>query len=117
MTDVNQFMGEIGGGVFAQQIASALSDVAANVMLHNKAGKVTISFDLKKMNGDTGQVMIKHKLDYKVPTNRGQRTETGTTETPMYVGRGGKMSIRDEAQTDMFMGTTQVTAKDKAHVH
>lgn len=117
MTDVNQFMSEIGGGVFAEQIASALSDVAANVMLHNKAGKVTISFDLKKMNGDTSQVMIKHKLDYKVPTNRGQRTETGTTETPMYVGRAGKMSIRDESQQDMFLGAQAVTTMEKKHVH
>lgn len=117
MTDVNQFMSEIGGGVFTQQIAAALSDVAANVMLHNKAGKVTISFDLKKMNGDTSQVMIKHKLDYKVPTNRGQRTETGTTETPMYVGRAGKMSIRDESQQDMFMGLQPATKQETKHVH
>jgi len=29
MTDVNQFMGEIGGGVFAQQIASAVIDVGS----------------------------------------------------------------------------------------
>ena len=117
MTDVNQFMSEIGGGVFAEQIASALSDVAANVMLHNKAGKVTISFDLKKMNGDTGQVMIKHKLDYKVPTNRGQRTETGTTETPMYVGRAGKLSLFNQSQQDMFFEAQPVTKQETKHVH
>jgi hypothetical protein len=117
MTDAKQFIGEIGGGVFAEQVSSALSDVAANVMMHNKAGKVTITFDLKKMNGDTSQVMIKHKLDYKVPTNRGQRTETGTTETSMYVGRGGKMTIANEAQTDMFAGFSAKKEKDTVHVH
>jgi len=117
MTDAKQFISEIGGGVFAEQISSALSDVAANVMMHNKGGKVTITFDLKKMNGDTSQVMIKHKLDYKVPTNRGQRTETGTTETPMYVGRGGKMTIANEAQTDMFAGFSAKQDKEKVSVH
>jgi hypothetical protein len=86
-------------------------------MMHNKAGKVTITFDLKKMNGDTSQVMIKHKLDYKVPTNRGHRTETGTTETPMYVGRGGKMTIANEAQTDIFAGFSAKKEKDTVHVH
>jgi hypothetical protein len=119
MTDVKQFMGEIGGGVFEQKIAGALSDVAANVMANNKAGKVTITFDLKKMNGDTGQVMIKHSLNYQLPTNRGKRTETDVTETPMYVGRAGKMSIANESQNDLFMGAgiSVKTSQEKVNVH
>lgn len=36
---------------------------------------------------------IKHKLSYVRPTNRGKISEEDTTETPMYVNRGGRLTI------------------------
>ncbi len=39
---------------------------------------------------------IKHKLSYVRPTNRGKISEEDTTETPMYVNRGGRLTILQE---------------------
>lgn len=41
---------------------------------------------------------IKHKLSYVRPTNRGKISEEDTTETPMYVNRGGRLTILQEDQ-------------------
>ncbi len=40
----------------------------------------------------------KHKLSYVRPTNRGKISEEDTTETPMYVNRGGRLTILQEDQ-------------------
>ncbi|MNY83538.1 hypothetical protein D3C86_2263810 [compost metagenome] len=45
---------------------------------------------------------IKHKLDYKVPTKRGTRSENTSLDTPMHVGSGGKISLFAEKHDQMF---------------
>lgn len=86
-TDTTEFLQELNGGAFASQIGHALSEVAAGVVDHGKAGKITITLDFTQI-GDSHQVKIKHKLDYKVPTKRGNRSENTSLDTPMYVGTG-----------------------------
>lgn len=48
------------------------------------------------------RVMIKHKLAYVRPTPRGKSSEEDSTETPMYVNRGGKLTILQEDQGQLF---------------
>ena len=45
-TDTTEFLQELNGGAFASQIGHALSEVAAGVVDHGKAGKITITLDL-----------------------------------------------------------------------
>lgn len=106
-TDIGQFMEDMNAGTFAQQIGIALSDVAIGVTTTSKrAGRVVIEFDIKRI-GESNQVNIKHKLKMKRPTMKGVRTEELEGETPMHVGRGGKMSLFPEAQTDLFKTAQQ----------
>jgi hypothetical protein len=47
-------------------------------------------------------VQIGHTLKVSRPTLRGKATEEDTTTTPMYVGKGGKMTIAPDAQMDFL---------------
>jgi len=96
-TDVTQFIADLDGGVFEEKLARALSRVAAGVIDNKAPGRVTITLDLKRI-GDSHQVAIKHKLSYRQPTAKGDLTENNTTETPMHVGVGGRMSLFPETQ-------------------
>lgn len=108
-TDTTEFLQELNGGAFASQIGHALSEVAAGVVDHGKTGKITITLDFSQI-GDSHQVKIKHKLDYKVPTKRGTRSENTTLDTPMYVGTGGNISLFPEKHDQLF-------TRDQAPVH
>lgn len=102
-TDTAEFINELNAGVFAQQIGHALSEVAAGVVDNGKAGNVTITFNLKQIAGGH-QVAINHKLAFKVPTKRGNRSEDTALDTPMYVGEGGRLTLFPEtpAADQMF---------------
>jgi len=100
-TDTAEFLEELNGGAFASQIGHALSEVAAGVVDHGKAGKLVITLDFSQI-GESHQVKIKHKLDYKVPTKRGTRSENTSLDTPMHVGSGGKISLFAEKHDQLF---------------
>ena len=100
-TNTAEFLDELNGGAFASQIGHALSEVAAGVVDHGKAGKLVITLDLAQV-GQSSQVSIKHKLDYKVPTKRGTRSENTALDTPMFVGTGGKLSLFQEKHDQLF---------------
>ncbi len=88
-TEINQFMNDLDGGVFTERMGRILSEVAAGVMDHGKAGKVTIDFNIKRV-ADTYQVHIDHKVTYKRPTARGDISENNVTATLMHVDVGGE---------------------------
>jgi len=92
---------DLNGGVFEQQCSRALSDVALGVALNGKTGRVTITFEMKRI-GESSQVAVTHKLAYVKPTTRGKATEEYTTDTPLHVGRGGVLSLFPHEQTDFF---------------
>lgn len=48
------------------------------------------------------RVLIQHKLKFTAPTPKGKGSEEDTTETPMYVNKGGKLSIMQEDQGQLF---------------
>lgn len=94
-TNVKDFIEELGAGVFIEKLAHVLSDAALATITHGngtKKAKVTIELSLKQL-GDNNQVSISHKLAHVTPTKRGKRSEEDITETAMFVGKGGVMTI------------------------
>lgn len=100
-TDVREFIRDLDGGVFEAKLSTTLSDVAASVIDHGAKGKVVITLDMERI-GTSYQCVIKQTLKYVRPTAKGGIQETNTTETPMYVGRGGKLSLLQEDQGQLF---------------
>ena len=95
------FLKNSTAGAFASQIGHAISVVAAGVVDHGKAGKLVITLDFSQI-GESHQVKIKHKLDYKVPTKRGTRSENTSLDTPMHVGTGGRVTLFAEKHDQLF---------------
>ncbi len=104
MTNVPDFLGELDAGVFINKIAGALNTAALGVLNNGSKGKVVLTFDIDRMGNsiEEKRVMIKHKLQYITPTPRGKVSEEDTTETPMFVNRGGKLTILQEYQGNLF---------------
>ncbi len=100
-TEISQFIADCDGGVFDGQVSQILSEAAMSTVTHGKQSKVVIEFNMKRI-GESQQVMIDNKLNYKMPTAKGSVSEDSTTNTPFYVGQGGRMSLFPENQTDMF---------------
>lgn len=108
-TEVSKVLEDLDGGVFASQVSAALADAALAVVEHgdgNRKAKVTIELTFARI-GESSQANISHKLSYSMPTHRGKRGEETTTQTPMYVSRGGRLTIAPENQVDMFSNADQ----------
>lgn len=101
---IPEFIGELDAGIFENKFSAALNTAALGVLNHGGKGKVTLEFDLSRMSNSTEEkrVMISHKLKFTTPTPRGKSSEEDTTETPMYVGKGGKLAIMQEDQGQLF---------------
>jgi len=112
-TNVNEFIGELDAGVFEEKLSRAISDVAAGIVTQGKPGKVTVTLDMKQI-GTSHQVAIDSKLVYVKPTAKGKVSEENTTQTPMYVGIGGKVTLFPEDQTQMFDKRGHVNDKEHA---
>ncbi|WP_318826008.1 hypothetical protein [Providencia sp. PROV252] len=103
-TNIPEFLGELDAGIFENKVAAVLNDVALGVIKHAGKGKVIIEMDISRMNNsiEEKRVLIQHKLKFTAPTPKGKRSEEDTTETPMYVNKGGKLSIMQEDQGQLF---------------
>lgn len=99
--DFSETLADLDAGVFLQQVSAAIKEVALGVVEHDKKGKVTLTFDLKRI-GESHQVNLAHSIDFIRPTRRGVKRENAKTSTVMHVGRAGNLSIMPESQTDMF---------------
>jgi len=99
--NVPVFISDLHLGVFEKKIAHALSTVAAGVITHSRAGKVTLTFDVSQI-GAGQQVMVAHKIGFKAPTENGSASEEDTTKTAMYVGEDGNMTIFPEGQGQLL---------------
>lgn len=100
-TNLAEILDDLNGGIFAEQVGHALSDVAIGTVANGdkgKKGKVVITFDLSRI-GESSQVAVKHTLSWVRPTGKGKRSEETTNETPMYVASNGRMTLVPETQT------------------
>ncbi len=100
-TDVNDFIGSLNAGVFAQQVGRALFDVAAGVVEHSKQGQVTLTFKFKQI-GQSHQVAVSHTLDFVQPTKRGKKREDTSLDTPLYVTADGLTLFQNDPTAQMF---------------
>lgn len=96
-TDIGQFIGELNGGVFDEQVSLLLSTVSAAVIDHRKVGQVQLTFNIKQV-GESHQVTVSHELKFKQPTARGAIIQNDLTDTIMHVGVGGKTTLFPETQ-------------------
>ena len=113
MTVVPDFLGELDAGIFVNKIAAALNNTALGVLNNGGKGQVVLTFDIDRLSNSVEEkrVGIKHKLKFVTPTPRGKQSEEDTTETPMYVGKGGKLTILQEDQGQLFASTGEVDGK------
>lgn len=100
-TNVAEFVSELQAGVFEEQIATAINNVALSTVEYGRQGEVVIKLKFKHIPNTT-QVSIEHSLSFKKPTKRGSSSEDLSYDTPMYVGRGGKVSPFPQDQMDML---------------
>jgi hypothetical protein len=92
LTNIDDFMSELEAGIFKDRLALMLTDSALGAVVNNAVGKVKIEFNIKRLN-EHGQVMIETKLQHVKPTKRGAIAEHLSSQTPMWVGRGGVVTI------------------------
>lgn len=100
-TNVEQFLADLGGGVFQEQLSQILSEVGVAVIENGASGKVVIELGFKQI-AQSHQVAITHNLKYERPTKYGSITEKAKEATPMYVGSGGALTFFPEKQGQMF---------------
>lgn len=115
-TNVPDFLSKLDAGVFENKVSAVLNDVALGVLNNGGKGKVTIELDIARLSNsmEEKRVEITHKLKFSAPTPRGKRAEEDTTKTPMYVGKGGKLTIMQEDQGQLFSLQGQPDGKLKS---
>lgn len=94
-TDIDHLLETMNAGVFKEKLEAYLSAAASGVVTFGhgkKTGKVVIAFSIKQV-GEGDQVILSHTLQSEIPTKRGKKAEIDTTDTPYFVGRGGKMTF------------------------
>jgi hypothetical protein len=108
VTDVAEFFSDLDGGMLDRKLSIALSQVAAAAVDHDKVGEVSIKFTFKKIPG-THQVHCEHLLKFSKPTLDGKAGEEEKRNTPLFVGKFGKLSIAPENQLAFLDRTGQTT--------
>lgn len=96
-TNVDDFVGELEGGIFKERLAIMLTEAALGAVLHNRKGKVSVNFDISRVN-ESGQVMVSANMKNTKPTKRGEITEAVKSDTPMWVGKGGVITIEQPSE-------------------
>lgn len=100
-TNVEDFVSGLGVGVIKKKIAHVLSEAALATVLHgngSKKGKVGLEFSFVQV-GENDQVIVSTKITQSVPTKRGKTMMEDVTDTPMFVGKGGVLTI-DQPKED-----------------
>ncbi|CAN7393835.1 hypothetical protein LJR143_002220 [Pseudoxanthomonas sp. LjRoot143] len=100
-TNVAEMLADLNGGVFMEQLGTALSDVAlgtVNFGDKGKTGEVTVKFKLARI-GESNQVALTHSLAFKRPTSKGKRGEELSGDTPLHVNAGGRLTLMPDTQT------------------
>lgn len=110
-TNVDDFLESLNAGIFKEKLAVMLSAAAMGTVLHgekSKKAKIGLEFSIIKV-GENNQVVVSHKLTSNIPTKRGRKIEEDTTETPQFVGRGGKLS--SEPPSEDFNGQVDLLSE------
>ncbi|MDH0032530.1 MULTISPECIES: hypothetical protein [unclassified Acinetobacter] len=90
-TDAQQFIEDIGAGVFAKQLGVSVTEVANSVIRTGKAGEINIKLKVTKLTDS--QVQIESKLQFNEPLAKGKRVEEHNEQTPMHVNLTGDVTL------------------------
>lgn len=105
-TDFGVILSDLDGGVFNNKVGTMLSKAALAAVLPDIPGRkatVTIKMEISQV-GNSSQVVMKHTLSTKIPTRNGDTSDTDKTETPLYVGYGGRISLTPPMNDPMGQG-------------
>ena len=95
ITNVDDFIQELNAGIFIEQLGLVLSAAALATIVNgsgNRKGKVSVDFTFQQIGGND-QVVVTTKLSSSMPTKRGKKSEENAADTPMFVGKGGVLTI------------------------
>ena len=109
-TDTKQFLADLNGGVFAEQIGVAISEAARGTVHNGGKGKVVITLDFKRI-AQSNQASVTHSLKFITPTARGKKTEEYSAETPMYVNSDADVTAFPKDQGQLFDTGTKAGQK------
>lgn len=99
-TNVAEMLADLNGGVFLEQVGTAMSDVALGVVNFGdkgKTGEVTLKFKMTRI-GESNQIALTHAMAYKRPTSKGKRGEELSGDTPLHVNSGGRLTLMPDTQ-------------------
>ncbi|MBD9376161.1 hypothetical protein [Pseudoxanthomonas sp. PXM04] len=99
-TNVAEMLADLNGGVFLEQVGTAMSDVALGVVNFGdkgKTGEVTLKFKMTRI-GESNQIALTHAMAYKRPTSKGKRGEELSGDTPLHVNTGGRLTLMPDTQ-------------------
>ncbi|EXS28446.1 hypothetical protein J690_1908 [Acinetobacter sp. 742879] len=100
-TDCEEFINDIDGGEFAEQLSRAVSKVATAAMETQKAGVITIQLKFTKGAGHNN-ITVEHKLVSNAPLPKGKCVEEHRDKTPMYLNTGGDVSLFAKHTEQLF---------------
>lgn len=97
VTDVNEVLGALDGGLLAEKIGVALSEIAlATCTLHEHTdgkarGKIILKLEVACADPVEGLLRVTHDMVQVVPKKEGQDTSQRKGKAVMFAQRGGKM--------------------------
>ncbi|HAV1412768.1 hypothetical protein P3521_03580 [Vibrio parahaemolyticus] len=100
-TDFPKLVSELDGGVIANVVGLAMSNVARAVCAADKIGEVTLKFKLKTFGSNADMVSITTQMNVNEPkVNYGSKKEDFKYESVAHVGWGGKLTY-DKPKEDV----------------
>ena len=71
------------------------------MLTNEKAAEVTLTLKLKPLKGTHNQLQVESIIKNKMPTAKGDKSETVSDETVMYVNAKGEMSIVPDTAVEL----------------
>lgn len=97
MTNVADILQALDGGLLADKIGVALSEITLNTCLLNELtdgkakGKLILTLEIGCDDAFEGIIAISHKLVKVVPTKKGKDTSEDCGRSMLYAERGGRL--------------------------
>jgi hypothetical protein len=108
-----QLLPDLSAGRFLEKADSALRAAAASAVANGKSARVTLEFTMARI-GESNQVTLTHAVEFKLPTLRGSRAETDSTQTPLHVGATGRLTLLPDTQCNFNFDSAPDAPADDA---
>jgi hypothetical protein len=108
---VDSFFDGLDNGSFKIAIGTVLTDLCRNVLHCDKAGSITLKFDVKTAIGDDQKVTVAHSIKSKIPTKDGSRGEDYMKATSFYLDADFNLSRAPRNQGSLITEDGDVADK------